>query len=296
MRSSTILRAILRAPGPNIIDAISQEKPHEPINFKKALEQHNNYAKALQTLGVTPIIKKAHSQFPDGCFTEDTHLILPEVVIVLNPGAVSRSQEPATLRDALPTDRPLKYISNGLTIDGGDILVANKRIYIGLSTRTKTQAVEQLKEIVSSYGYTVFPLQVPLGLHLKSGMTCIIDKKYGNPVFIIQKDFEILIKELRKDNMHKNEYIEYFVVPETEKFAANILPLNEGIIIPSGCPVTKNFLLKHYSAEKIIELDTSEFRKVDGALTCLSIPYKIAVEVENATQPTVESTTMRAKL
>lgn len=288
MRSSTILRAILRAPGENIIDALTQEKPREPINFKTALEQHNNYAKALQTLGVTPIIKKAHPQFPDGCFTEDTHLVLPEVIIVLNPGAVSRAKEHETLRDALPTDRPLRYISRGLTMDGGDILVANKRIYVGLSTRTHHFAVEQLKEIVLHYGYNVFPLRVPLGLHLKSGMTCIKDKISGNPIFIIQKDFEVLMKELRNEDTHKNEWLEYFVVPEAEKFAANLLPINEGIIIPKNCPTTKNFLLKHYPAEKIIEVDTSEFRKVDGALTCLSIPYKQTVELG--------SSTLRAKL
>jgi dimethylargininase len=287
MRSSTILRAILREPGKNIVDALSQEKPQEPINFQKALEQHDKYAKALQTLGVVPIIKKAHPLFPDGCFTEDTHLILPEVAIVLNPGAVSRAKEPDSLREELPKDRPIKYISHGLTIDGGDILVTNKRIYVGLSTRTTGVAVDQLKEIVSPYGYSVFPVHVPLGLHLKSGMTCIEDKKYGNTIFIIQKDFEIIMKELRKDNTHKNEWIEYFIVPETEKFAANVLPLNECIIIPQNCPITKSFLSKHYSAEKIIEVDTSEFRKVDGALTCLSIPYKPAIEAHS---------TIRAKL
>lgn len=259
-------RAILRKPGPSIVNGLSQHSTEKP-DFKNAIAQHSTYAQTLNKLGLFTLVNPAIEEFPDGCFTEDTHLILPEVSIRLNPGAPSRANEPDSLYPSLPTDRPLKAIPATHTIDGGDILVNNRHILVGLSTRTMPSAVIELKKITDSYQYEVIPLQVPDGLHLKSGMTCI-----KQDVFIIQSSFESVLKELEQT---LNRSLTSFTVPPEEDFAANVLPLNNGIMIPPGCPKTREFISQFYADENIHEVDTSEFRKIDGALTCLSIPYKI---------------------
>lgn len=260
-------RAILRKPGKEIINGLSQHASTNKPDFNTALEQHTRYAGTLKTLGLFPLVNEAVEAFPDGCFTEDTHLILPEVCIRLNPGAPSRAAEPDSLLPSLPTDRPLKRIPLPYTIDGGDILVSGNKILVGLSSRTMPEAVTELKNILAEFNYQVHPLPVPDGLHLKSGMTCI-----KPDIFIIQQIFEPVIQSLQSK---LNQSFVYHVVPAEEDFAANLLPLNGNIIIPPGCPQTKNFVRLYYAEENIHEVDTSEFRKVDGALTCLSIPYKI---------------------
>ena len=259
-------RAVLRQPGEEIINGLSQNPQHEKPNFKLALAQHVHYAETLRKIGLLPLIHLANKEFPDGCFTEDTHLILNEVVIRLNPGTPSRSKEPDSLQRSLPKDRPYERIPNDFTIDGGDILVCNKRIYVGLSSRTQPQAITALEKIVTKYQYQVLSVPVPEGLHLKTGMTAV------NPdTFLVQKPFLEILKSLHAE---LNEEKNYFIVPPEEEFAANVLPLNDAIIIPPNCPKTKAFLLNYFSEDKINEVDTSEFRKVDGALTCLSIPYR----------------------
>lgn len=257
--------AILRKPGAEIIDGLSQHATCDKPNYQNALQQHQVYAQTLEKMGVKPIICAAESAFPDGCFTEDTHLILPEIVIRLNPGAPSRAAEPDSLSNALPKDRPLQCIPKDCNIDGGDILVSERVVYVGLSERTQMTAIHALQEILKPYNYTVLAVAVPEGLHLKSGMTCI-----PSDIFIIQASFKVVIEQINKA-LDTNK--KYFVVPATENDAANVLPINNAIMMPVNCPQTKAFIAEHYALDKIYEVDTSEFRKVDGALTCLSIPY-----------------------
>lgn len=260
--------AILRAPGGEIKEALSQEKGERP-NYEIAIEQHNNYANSLKQLGVMPIVLPADPKFPDGCFTEDTFLILPEIVIGLNPGAPTRQQEVESLLGYIPKDRPYVKVPNDITIDGGDILVVGKKIYIGLSARTMKSAVDVINNIVSTYHYEVIAVDVPSGLHLKSGVTCLNEK-----VFMMHAMFEDIFKKLHGPDSNKT----FYVVSPEESNAANVLPLNDGVVIPAGCPKAKAFIQQYYPSDKIIEVNTDEFRKVDGALTCLSIPFRMSEE------------------
>lgn len=255
--------AILRAPSESIVNGLSQHQSDEKPNYKKALFQHKKYSETLEKLGLKTCICDAKEEFSDGCFVEDTHLVLPEVTMRLNPGAPSRAQEPESLSEFFPRDRSYRCIPSDLKIDGGDILVSGKKIYVGLSNRTQKSSADFLRMELKKYNYDVISVPVPEGLHLKSGVTLVCSN-----IFVIQKPFESILKEIF-------EYKTYFVVPENEDFAANVLPLNGEIIIPTQCPKTKEFILQYYPEDKIHQVDTTEFRKVDGALTCLSIPMKI---------------------
>ncbi len=229
-------------------------------DFQKALLQQNQYAEALEKSGVRTVICPAHERFPDGCFPEDTHLIVKEAVIRLNPGATSRRDEPESLREFLPKDRPYLKLPGVLSIDGGDILQVGQKIFVGLSKRTQPEAVDFLRSLLMPDGYEVIDLPVAEGLHLKSGLTAL-----SETAFVALPSFSSISKIQAIGVL--------FTVPESEVLAANILPINQNVIIPPGCPQTRAFIEKSSPGKTVIEVDTSEFNKIDGALTCLSLRW-----------------------
>ena len=259
-------RAIIRKPGKNFVNALSQNPNHEKPDYAKALEEFHHYANTLEQMGLEVCICDPDESFTDGNFVEDTHLILDKTMIIeLNPGAPSRANEPMSLAPFLPKDIPKHILSKKFSIDGGDILRDGKILYVGLSTRTQQGAVDELSKMVTPLGYQVYPIHVPEGLHLKSGMTCLLPNH-----FVIQAAFENILKEMQATN----NQITYFVVPPEENFAANVLPINGKIMIPTECPKTKDYIAKYYPPEDIFQTDTKQARLVDGALTCSSLLFR----------------------
>jgi dimethylargininase len=258
--------AFLRRPAKSIVNGISQDASRQKPDPMQFMQQYGHYVDALKSMGLAIHICDADEKFPDGNFVEDTHLILDadgeRVMIELNPGAQSRADEPISLREFLPSNVTKHVLDKRFTIDGGDILEDRKTLYVGLSARTQQGAIDNLTQIAAQYGYRVHALRVPEGLHLKSGMTCMLP---GH--FIIQASFERILKDLQREDAS----IQYFIVPSEESYAANVLPTNGKIMIPAGCPQTKDYIAQFYAPENILEVDTSQARLVDGALTCSSL-------------------------
>lgn len=258
--------AFLRRPAESIVNGISQDPSRQKPDPTQFMQQYGHYVDALKSMGLSINICDADEKFPDGNFVEDTHLILDadgeKVMIELNPGAQSRAGEPISLREFLPSHVIKHVLDKQFTIDGGDILEDRKTLYVGLSARTQQGAIDNLSQIAEQYGYRVRALSVPEGLHLKSGMTCMLP---GH--FIIQASFEKILKDLQREDA----LIQYFIVPPEESYAANVLPINGKIMIPGGCPKTKEYITQFYAPENILEVDTSQARLVDGALTCSSL-------------------------
>lgn len=256
-------RAILREPGKSCVDAIALDPDHIKPDYKKMMAEYTKYAETLQKIDVSTTICPADEDFPDGNFVEDTYFILGDKLIIeLNPGAPSRKNEYKTLKSSLPKDMSLHVIPKEFTIDGGDILKDGKDIYIGLSKRTQQKAIAAFENIVKKHGYSVHAVPVSEALHLKSGMTRIRPKNY-----VIQESFESAVQEMQK----KYPDIKYFIVPDKEKHAANVLAINGQIIIPDNCPITREYIEKFYPKENIHEVSTEQARLVDGALTCSSL-------------------------
>jgi dimethylargininase len=256
-------KAIVRQPAKSFINAIAQDPHHIKPNYDKTIAEYEQYIKTLENMGLQITICDPNENFPDGNFVEDTHLILSDKMIIeLNPGAPSRMGEPMSLAPHLPKDIPKQTLSKQFTIDGGDILKDGKTLYIGLSTRTQQEAIDELSQLVSPLGYHVYPIKIPQGLHLKSGMTRILPNH-----FVIQASFEAILKQIQLIN----NQINYFVVPREEYFAANVLPINGKIMIPMNCPKTKQYISQYYPVQDIYEVDTEQVRRVDGALTCSSL-------------------------
>ncbi len=247
-------KAIVRRPGWNFAGGITTATLGQP-DYKKALEQHQAYCDALKACGVEVTVLEADERYPDGCFVEDTAVVTAEAAIITRPGALSRQGEEETVAKVLSQYMRLERIAAPGTLDGGDILREENHFYIGLSDRTNREGARQLAHILSGYGYTSSEVEVRAGLHLKSDIGYI-----GNGNFVATEEYSRLAKSGSS------------IVPaEHERYAANTLCINGTVLLARGFPgVCREVARLGY---EIIELDTSEFRKMDGALTCLSLLF-----------------------
>jgi len=245
-------KAIVRRPGRNFSDGITTAGLGKP-DFKKALEQHSAYCDALAGCGVEVIVMEADERYPDGCFVEDTAVVTGEVAVITKPGADSRRGEEIEISRVLARYRMVEAIELPGTLDGGDILRVDNHFHIGISGRTNRSGAAQLSSILSRYRYTSSEEIVASGLHLKSGIAYL-----GNGNFIA-------VPELKGIAGTSN-----VIIPDREdSYSANCLVVNNHLLIPRGFPKSKKMIAE--LGYNIIELDMSEFRKMDGGLTCLSL-------------------------
>ncbi len=246
--------AIVRRPGKNFAGGISTSKLGKP-DYRKALSQHNEYCDALVKCGLELIILDADERYPDSCFVEDTAVVFDEAAVITRPGAESRRGEEEEIEKVLARYKPVERIKSPGTCDGGDVLRAENHFYIGRSSRTNEHGAAQLSAILGKYGYKVSEIPVNEGLHLKSGLEYL-----GNGTFISTTDFAANFDPART-----------ILLQADEKYSANCLLINGTLLIPEGYPVSKQQELK--LGYKVISLEMSEFRKMDGGLTCLSIVF-----------------------
>jgi len=229
----------------------------EEIDIALAKRQHMKYCSALQKLGLKLVWVEGDNTLPDSCFVEDTAVILGEKAIICNMKVESRVREVIEVAKVLEKIKETYYIKPPATIDGGDVIRIQEKILVGLSTRTNLQAINQLKKFLENSDFEVVPVKVRNVLHLKSACTCL-GKNY---VIFSKGHFDI--KSLRDYNK--------IIVPREEEYAADCLAVNGTILMAKGNPRTKKLIEKDGFSVK--ELNVSEFRKGEGALTCLSIIY-----------------------
>jgi dimethylargininase len=225
------------------------------INVELAKQQHEEYWKVLARLGLELIWVKGNNALPDSCFVEDTAFVLDGKAIICNLSVKSRAPEVIEVAKVLAGLKEIHYVKLPATIDGGDVLKIDDRVFIGLSARTNLDAIEQVGKILGSSGLDVVPVNVHNVLHLKSACTYL-----GDNCLILSKgnlDTNIL-SGLRK-----------IIVPKGEEYAADCLAVNGTVLMAKGYPKTKRLIENR--GFRVEELEMSEFRKGEGALTCLSI-------------------------
>jgi dimethylargininase len=186
---------------------------------------------------------------------EDTAFILPEVAVITRPGADSRKPETESILRTLAPLKKLVQLKAPATLDGGDVLVMGKSIFIGLSTRSNQEAIAQLKELLGDFGYSVTGIQMHDCLHLKSAVSRVDDKT-------------LLINKNWLDTYHFMEYLLIEVHPD-EPFAANCLPVGDFVIYPTAFSGTATRLEE--AGYKLLRVDVSELAKAEGAVTCCSL-------------------------
>lgn len=247
--------AITRAISESIANCELTHLERTPIDLQIAREQHQQYENALKSIGCEVISLPELPDLADSVFVEDTAIILDEVAIITNPGAVSRRAEIDSVAEVLQKYRQLIYIKSPATVDGGDVLFVGKRIYVGLSSRSNREAVNQMQEALEDFGYQVESVEVKGCLHLKSAVTLVsADTLLINPKWV-----------------EKNLFVgmNFIEIDESEPFAANGLLIDDKIIYPNGFPKTAKKLEKN--GINLILVDADELAKAEGAVTCCSL-------------------------
>lgn len=228
---------------------------HQKIDVVLAKMQHAEYCRALQRFGLSLTWIRVDNALPDCCFVEDTAVVFGEKAVICNMHVKSRANEVAEVAKVMGKLKETYRINPPATIDGGDVLVVEDRVFVGISARTNLHAVAQLKKILENSRMNVVPVKVRKVLHLKSACTYL-----GNEIVILSRgcfDTNVL------------HGLGKIIVPREEEYAADCLAVNKTVLIAKGHARTRKLVEKE--GFQVEELEMSEFRKGDGALTCLSI-------------------------
>lgn len=248
---------IVKTPGKTYINGLTTSNLGAP-KLEKALEQHKAYIEALKICGTEVTVLESNDEFPDSTFVEDTAVLTPGFAVISNPGAASRNGEVRDLEPAIKSFyEKIYYIKAPGTLDGGDILQIEDHFYIGISARTNQEGAQQLKEILESENYKATIVPLKKFFHLKTGIAYL-----GDQTIVVAGEF------IDHPDFHSYKKI---IVPPEEEYAANCIRVNDYVIIPAGYPQTKQRIEE--AGYQTLELDTSEFRKLDGGLSCLSLRF-----------------------
>jgi dimethylargininase len=249
--------AIVRQPCPEMIRGLSSASLGKP-DFIKAMEQHRAYVEALQACGLNVEVLEADSRYPDSVFVEDVALCTPACAIVTNPGAPSRNGEKVGIKAVLERFyKHVKTIENPGTLDAGDVMMVGAHFYIGISERTNQEGAKQLSTILEDHGMSASLVPLADMLHLKSGLSYL-------------EQNQLLISGTFMDHPAFAGFRHIPVDPE-EAYAANSLWVNSTVLVPEGFPGTLARIRE--AGYTTITLDVSEFQKLDGGLSCLSLRF-----------------------
>lgn len=249
--------AIVRRPGRSVVNGLSTSYSGFP-DYEECLRQHSEYIARLVECGLAVRIIDPDEEFPDSVFIEDVALCTSRCAVITNPGAPSRKGEIAGMKNILEEYfENIEFIYDPGTLEAGDIMMAGDHYFIGISERTNHKGAVQLIRILQKYGFTGSLVPLSGFLHLKSGASYL-----ENNVILVTEELA-----------GKKEFESYrrIIVPYNERYAANSLWLNGTVIVPDGFPETKR-LIEETGCDTTVT-DVSEFKKLDGGLSCLSLRF-----------------------
>ena len=229
--------------------------PRVSIDPDLAQRQHEQYQAALASLGCEILVIPTEQGLADSVFIEDTALVLDEIAVLLRPGSRSRRPELAGVERILKRYRSIESITAPGTVDGGDLLCVGKVIFAGRSSRSNENGIEQLRNIVSDYGYSVNTVETTKCLHLKSAISAV-----APGTLLINPDW-----------VSRSAFDAYDLVDTDaqEAHAANALLVGQSVIYPSSFPRTTDALVGR--GIDVIPVELSELQKAEGAVTCCSL-------------------------
>jgi dimethylargininase len=250
-------KAIVRKPCPSVIEGITTSNLGIP-DYSLALGQHEKYTEALELLGLKVRVLGPDNRYPDSTFIEDVAICTSAFAIVTNPGAPARKGEINGMEDVLNDYfANIEKIVYPGTLEAGDVMMAGSHFYIGISSRTNALGADQLIDILGKYKLTGSKISLKKMLHLKSGASYL-----ENNNILVTGEF-CDNKDFRKYNR--------IIVDNDEAYAANSLWINDTVLVPDGFPKTKDKI--ENAGYKTLVLNVSEFRKIDGGLSCLSLRF-----------------------
>ena len=226
-----------------------------PIDVARAAAEHAAYEDALRALGASVVRAAPAPELPDAVFVEDAAVVLDEVAMIARPGAPVRRAETASVAEALRRYRTLAAVAAPATLDGGDVLHIGRTLYVGISSRTTREAVEQLGRLLRPWDYRIVGVAITGCLHLKSAVTEVGEGLLlANPRWVNAAGFAPL---------------EVLPVCEEEPGAANALRLGGAVIFPDHYPLTARRLAD--AGVAVLPVPCREIAKAEGGVTCCSL-------------------------
>lgn len=252
--------AITRTPADSVSRGLRAVDAGNPSGetFRK---EHGLYVKALRDAGLAVEVLPLLENYPDSCFVEDPAFCLPEGAIQLRPGTESRLGEGREIRAAL--DRQFGKVAElpgSGHVDGGDVLMLDDVILIGLSARTDKDGAQAFADLLGAWGYRAEVCGTPEGvLHFKTACSTL-----GDGVILATK-------VMAESGFFADRRV--IEVPEGEDYAANVIRVNDVVLVPEGYP--KTLAAIRAAGFDTVVLPTHEARKVDGGLSCLSLRFSL---------------------
>ncbi len=251
---------IVRRPSKSMVEGITSAPELGKPDYELALKQHDNYIKALESCGVRVTVLDAMEEFPDSCFVEDTAVLTKNCAIISNPGAPTRQKESGYMVDTIKkfySEDKIEYITSPGTMEGGDVMMVGNHFYIGLSARTNEEGCKQFIAALEKHGHTGSIVPLEKVLHLKTGLAYL-----ENNNLLVAGEF------VDKEDFAKFNKIE---ITTDEAYSANCIWVNEKVLVPVGYEKTKKAI--ENAGYEVILVDTSEYKKLDGGLSCLSLRF-----------------------
>jgi dimethylargininase len=256
--------ALVRRPGPRLVEGIVSHQDPIPVDYDLALRQWSGYVDALQTAGWSIDEVEPVDDCPDAVFVEDAVVVFDDLAVITSPGAETRRAETdGAARAVRRLGLDVATITAG-TLDGGDVLKVGRTVYVGLSARTDATAVAQLGGLIAGRGWRVVPVPVTRVLHLKSMITALPDGTIIGYQDLLDPDVELPS-----------------FLPVPEPAGAHVVLLGgERLLMAADAPESaEQFRRLGYQP---IEVDISEFEKLDGCVTCLSVRIRCELPVQAA--------------
>lgn len=251
-----------------IRDVINETQKHylnEGIDIEKALEQHDHFVHTLKKHGIETILLPYHRKYPEQVFTRDIGFVLGETVFVADMASDIRDGEENVLKVWLEDEQISYYNIIGHQIEGGDVVIDRDRVYIGLSNRTKQEAIDHLSELLNRQFKIITIDFEEKYLHLD----CVFN--------IVSEDTALIYpKALKKEDYTKfSDRYELIEVSEEEQFTlgTNVLSIGDRKIIslPVNRKVNEELAKRDF---EIIEVDISEIIKSGGSFRCCTLPIE----------------------
>ena len=250
--------AIVRRPGHSLVNGITSAPELGKPDYELAIKQHDAYIEVLKSCGVEVTVLEADERFPDSCFVEDVAVCTKKFAMIAKPGASSRKGEEKEIIEVIKKFyNDIEYIKKSGTLEGGDVMIVGDHFYVGLSKRSNREGAKQLIKALKKYGMSGSIVEMSEMLHLKSGLAYLEDN-----VLLITGEF---INNLEFKKFNK------IIIDEEETYSANCIRVNDYLLVPAGYPKTKEKI--EAAGFKVIAVDTSEYRKVNGGLSCLSLRF-----------------------
>ena len=255
---NNLVQGVTHAVSPNIGSCELTFMERVPIDYERAVQQHEEYCRLLARRGVAVTTLYDNLSCADSCFVEDTAIVVDELAIIASMGVVSRRSETAAIAAELAKYRELVFVSYPSTLEGGDVLQAGKNIFVGLSTRTNHRGIEEVVRILKALDYNIVPVPVRGSLHLTTACSLIDDET-------------VLINPrwADADSFHNFRILN---TPEDEPWAANTFRIGETVCLEAS--FLKTIELVHDVHDDLEVLNISEFLKAEGGLSCLSLIFQ----------------------